>query len=107
MNHFVQELLRIVGNEDGTGGEFGTTEVSGFLARCIVLELGAHPHSLLHGVTWDHPVRVSRAGHLELWVNGFYTEGKGVRKIVHNAIRRYEQELPNQREAGFPRHGIH
>lgn len=104
MNIFVNELLRIVGNEDGTGGEHGVVEVTGDLARCIILELGVHPHSLLHGAEWEHPVRVSRFGNLDIWVNGCYTEGSRVSKIVHNAVRRYEQNFPNQRETDIPRH---
>lgn len=101
MNAFVQELKRIIGNEDGTGGETGTTTVSGFLARCIIAELAVDPASPLHSVIWDHEVRISRSDHLELWVNGWYTEGRGVRDIVHAAMRRYKKLLPHERENGF------
>lgn len=78
------ELLRIVGEEDFTDdGSEGCTTVQGPLGDEIMKALVPANFSCFKG----KPVRVSRCGGLEIWCEGWYMEGRGVRRVVHAAVR--------------------
>ena len=84
----VEIALRIVGPEDfSSDGESGSLVIEGEFANAIVNEIWNSPeYRLRHGLN-DQPVRLSRLGGLEIWCNGAYTEGRGVRGIIHRAVR--------------------
>lgn len=78
------ELLRIVGAEDfSDDGAEGSVTVQGALGDEIMKAVVPAHFSCFEG----KPVRVSRCGGLEIWCEGWYMEGKGVRRVVHSAVR--------------------
>jgi hypothetical protein len=80
--------LSIVGAEDfSNDGQMGHIEVHGVLANAIMTAHFPDEEVRKFRGLIDQPVRVSRSGHLEIWCNGFYVEGKGVRGLVHRAVR--------------------
>lgn len=81
----VSRLLYIVGTEDGTDkGAEGRITVEGALGREIMKEVQPLRAHWFDG----KPVRVSReGGKLEICCDGWYLEGRGVRAVVHTAIR--------------------
>jgi hypothetical protein len=86
MSYIVREIRRIVGNEDGSGGEPGTIEFEGELQERFIraLELSPDYGVYLRG----GKTRIQRGlGWVELWINGFYVEGSGVRKITARALQ--------------------
>ncbi|MHC2876598.1 hypothetical protein [Ralstonia sp. 121560039-2] len=84
----VDRALRIVGAEDFSDeGQSGVVTVSGDFASAIVGELASDPEARRRMGLDDQPVRISRMGGLEVWCNGFYIEGRGVRGVVHRAAR--------------------
>lgn len=78
--------LAIAGPEDfSADGQEGVLEATGVFAQAIIDSLG---FSAQHAVRFKgHPVRVSRMGMLELWCDGWYMEGRGIRRVVHQASR--------------------
>lgn len=84
----INQALRIVGAEDfSDDGESGVVTVSGLFAAAIVGELASSSEARRRLGLEGQPVRVSRMGGLEVWCNGFYMEGRGVRSVVHRAAR--------------------
>lgn len=78
------ELLRIVGAEDfSDDGAEGRITVQGPLGDEIMKSLVPAHFACFVG----KPVRVSRCGGLEIWCEGWYMEGRGVRHVVHAAVR--------------------
>jgi len=86
----LEELRRIAGEVDGSGGENGSVVAVGRVADALVDSFGLSDSflSALRG----RPVRVRRSGGLEIWVNGFYIEGRGVRAVVAKAIDLLESD---------------
>lgn len=85
----VATALEIVGAEDlSDDGRQDSITVHGAFANAIISEqlqtLEARERSGVEG----EPIRISRGGHLEIWCNGFYVEGSGVRRLVHTAARK-------------------
>lgn len=79
-----EELLRIVGAEDFSDDGFeGQVTVQGPLGDEIMKSLVPAHFSSFEG----KPVRVSRCGGLEIWCEGWYMEGRGVRRVVHASVR--------------------
>lgn len=88
----VDRALCIVGAEDfSADGESGVVEVSGPFAVAIVSELAFDSSTRRRMGLDGQPVRISRVGSLEIWCNGFYMEGRGVRGVVHRAARAMRQ----------------
>lgn len=87
-NDAIAKALAIVGNEDGTGvGVNGSVIVQGEFASAIMrVQMPCEEARNRYGVL-DQPVKVSRQGKLEVWCRGFCVEGRGVRKLVHQAAR--------------------
>lgn len=87
-NDAIAKALAIVGNEDGTGaGVDGSVIVQGEFASAIMrVQMPCIEARNRFGVL-DRPVEVSRLGKLEVWCRGFYVEGRGVRRLVHQAAR--------------------
>ena len=83
----IKKALEIVGPEDfSADGVQESVEITGHFSDAIIESLDLRPdfsQRLRH-----HPIRLSRFGVLEIWINGWYSEGRGVRRIVHEAIRR-------------------
>lgn len=84
----IQAALRIVGAEDySDGGGSGEITVSGPFAATIVREHMPDDESRKMRGLENAPVRISRYSHLELWCNGYYIEGRGVRGLIHRSVR--------------------
>lgn len=85
----IASALEIVGAEDfSDDGRYGSITVHGAFANAIISEqLDSLETRKRFGVEGE-PVRISRMGRLEVWCNGFYVEGRGVRKLVHDAARK-------------------
>jgi hypothetical protein len=84
----IHAVLRSVGAEDfSDDGESGVVTVEGAFAAAIVAEIGMDSRARTRMGLTGHPVRISRMGGLEIWCNGFYLEGKGVRRVVLRATR--------------------
>lgn len=82
----VKQLRLIAGNVNGAAGAQGQVIVEGKIADALVSALNFSEDSLLRRGLRGQPVKVFRSNHLELWVNGFYSEGSGVREIVDRAL---------------------
>ena len=87
----IKEALEIVGAEDfSDDGKTGWVELTGEDAAAIITAMDrapSHKHYLE-----GHPFKLSRNGGLELWCNGWYSEGRGVRGIIHRAAKLIEGE---------------
>jgi hypothetical protein len=88
----VNKALEIVGPEDfSADGVQDRVEITGDFANAIIDSLNLVPdfsQRLRH-----YPIRLSRFGVLEIWINGWYSEGSGVRRIVHEAVRRLNRSV--------------
>lgn len=83
----INQALAISGPEDfSADGVDGRVDIDGAFADAVIDSLGLAPEFTKRFS--GKPVRLSRYGVLEIWVDGWYTEGSGVRKIVHTAARR-------------------
>jgi len=83
----LKKALAIAGPEDfSEDGADGRVDIEGAFADAVIDSLGLVPEftERFRG----KPVCLSRYGVLEIWIDGWYTEGSGVRKIVHAAARR-------------------
>jgi hypothetical protein len=88
VNAQVENALRIVGPEDfSSDGESGQLMIEGEFAAAVVAEIWDNPEYRRAMGLDGQPVRLSRLGGLEIWVNGAYTEGRGVRGVIHRAAR--------------------
>ncbi len=84
----VDQALRIVGAADfSDAGKSGVLTVVGGFAAALIGQMVSDPEARRRLGLDGEPVRVSRMGSLELWCNGFYMEGRGVRGVVHRAAR--------------------
>lgn len=90
----IKLALLIVGAEDGsTYGQDGKVEFNGPFAEEIMRQHFPEIETREQFGVAGHPVQVSRsAGRLEVWCNGFYIEGSGVRPLVHRAARQFQVE---------------
>lgn len=85
-------LLALVGAEDFSDvGVEGVTTVQGPLGDALIQQ--AVPQWIQPSFM-GKPVRVSRMGGLEIWCEGWYMEGRGVRRAVHAAVRSLSAMLP-------------
>lgn len=84
----IAAALLIVGAEDfSDDGTPGVVVVEGAFANAIMAEQLRNPDARQKFDVIDKPVRISRTSQLEVWCNGFYVEGSGVRGLVHRAAR--------------------
>jgi hypothetical protein len=83
-----QAALMIVGDEYGaTNGRQSSMTVTGDFATAIMTaHLDSEQGRMALGIH-QQPVEIRRGAVLEIWCNGFYVEGSGVRRIVHSAVR--------------------
>lgn len=82
----LNQALAIVGAEDfSTDGVNGLMTIKGEFAHAIIKALRFAPE--YEQRLLDKPVRLSRNGQLEIWCDGWYTEGSGCRRIIHAAVR--------------------
>lgn len=95
VNPQLEHALRIVGPEDfSSDGEEGRIVIEGEFAAAIVEQIWDNPdYRKMQGLD-NQPVRLSRLGGLEIWVNGAYTEGRGVRGVIHRAARTLQSRVP-------------
>ncbi|WP_242560015.1 MULTISPECIES: hypothetical protein [Pandoraea] len=84
----VDRALQIVGAEDlSDDGVSGVVTVDGLFAAEVIAAMVSDPDARKRLGLDGQPVRISRMGGLEIWCNGFYMEGKGVRSVIHRAAR--------------------
>jgi hypothetical protein len=97
-----ETALCIVGPEDfSSDGESGSLVIEGEFATAIVQEIWNSPdYRRRHGLN-GQPVRLSRLGGLEIWCNGAYTEGRGVRGIIHRAVRTLQHKAQSAANSRF------
>lgn len=83
----IQKAIAICGPRDlSRDGENGNVEITGEFAAFVISRWFNNPdYRKMHSMD-GAPIRLSRSGHLELWCQGVYTEGSGVRGIIHDAI---------------------
>ena len=98
VNEQIESALRIVGPEDfSADGESGRMTIEGEFAAAVVAEIWDNPEYRRAMGLEGQPVRLSRLGGLEIWVNGAYTEGRGVRGIIHRAARNLQRQSSGAR----------
>lgn len=87
----IEMALLIVGAEDGSNyGQEGKVEFNGPFADEIMRQHFPEADARVQFGVEGQPVQVKRsAGRLEVWCNGFYVEGSGVRSLVHRAARQF------------------
>jgi hypothetical protein len=89
----IEKALDIVGPEDfSEDGVYGVVTFEGQFAKAIAEVIFPDKEARDRFGLLGQPVRVSRSGGLEIWCNGFYIEGKPVRRIIHEAARRILHE---------------
>jgi hypothetical protein len=84
----IETALRIAGAEDYSDrGESGVITVTGLFASTIMREHMPDTESRTQRGLNDQAVRISRGSQLEVWCNGYYIEGRGVRDLIHRSVR--------------------
>lgn len=85
----IERALRIVGPEDfSADGESGSLTIEGEFAAAVLSEIWNNPEYRRRQGLDGQAVRLSRLGGLEIWCNGAYMEGRGVRAVVHRAAKK-------------------
>ena len=83
----INKALAIAGPADfSADGVDGSVHIDGVFAEAVIDALRLVPEFTAR--FRGQVVRLSRYGVLEIWIDGWYTEGSGVRRIVHDAASR-------------------
>jgi len=88
MNAIVDQALKIAGAEDlSDGGENGVLiiEANSDFAEAIIKALRLAPQ--YEGRFRGHDFRLTRNSSIELWCNGWYSEGTSVRHFIHRGAK--------------------
>ncbi|MHD0644440.1 hypothetical protein ACYPKM_02235 [Pseudomonas aeruginosa] len=82
-NDQLLKAIEIVGSRDfSIEGECGQVEMTGELAKTVIISWFENAEFRRdHGLD-GAPIKLSRNGHLEIWCNGIYFEGTGVRTLM-------------------------
>lgn len=83
----IEKALRICGAKDySDNGEQASVILTGDFAKAVITRwFTSEQHRETQGLDGE-PIRLSRSGHLEVWCNGVYTEGQGIRNLIHDAV---------------------